>query len=166
MAVRSTMPMPGRSMNKIIVVADTGRIRLFAVRREESRRTYVLDMLADSSNPRFDGGPVPEGASRTRTNTNREAGPVHPIDARRDRHALELDRRFVAGAVDTLHRAIAGWREGSVLLVAAPHLLGLMREALQGHLPPALHFSELARDYAQLTPSEILDRLVQVRAIT
>ena len=155
-----------RLMNRIIVVADAGRIRLFAVRREESRRTYMLETLVDSGNPRFDGGPAPEGASRTRTNTNRQAGPVHLIEARRDRHALELDRRFVSGAVESLHRATEGWREGSVLLVAAPHLLGLMREALQGRLSPALQFSELARDYAQLTPAEILDRLVLARAIT
>ena len=153
-------------MNRIIVVADAGRVRIFSVARDEGRRTWRLDPHGESLNARMDDGPPPEGASRTRTNTNRQAGPVHPITARREHHSLELDRRFVDEAAKRLKALVAGWREGAIVLVAEPRMLGLMRESLQDQLPPSVELAELARDYAHLTPVEILDRLVDARAIT
>jgi protein required for attachment to host cells len=96
---------------------------------------------------------------RTETNTNREAGPMHPMGAQRERHRIELERRFsgkVAGKSATL---VKNWLTGTVVLIADPRMLGFLREAVRGALKPGIRVKELAKDYARLTASRLRDRL-------
>ncbi len=101
------------------------------------------------------------GRPRTETNTNREAGPVHPMGAQRERHRIELERRFsteIGGAAAAIAR---NWTTGSVVLVADPRMLGFLRDAVRGALTPAIRVKELARDYARLTASRLRVRLTE-----
>jgi protein required for attachment to host cells len=100
------------------------------------------------------------GRPRTETNTNREAGPVHPIGAQRERHRLELDRRFALRIASVAGKITYPWREGMVLLIAEPKLLGMVRGPLGKVLHAKIALKELARNYAQLGPTELRDELV------
>jgi protein required for attachment to host cells len=101
------------------------------------------------------------GRVRTETNTNREAGPMHPMGAQRERHRIELERRF---AVEIARKAAAlarNWTTGSVVLVADPRMLGFLRDAARGALKPGISVKELAKDYSNLTASRLRDHLSQ-----
>ena len=85
---------------------------------------------------------------------------MHPMGAQRERHRIELERRF---SVEVARRAAAlarNWTAGSVVLVADPHMLGFLRAAVRGGLKRPIQVRELARDYVRLTRSRLRDRLV------
>ena len=99
------------------------------------------------------------GRPPTETNTNRQAGPVHPMGAQRERHRLEHDRHFMRDIAQGVSTAIRDWKGGVVVLVAEPRLLGLVRGPLQQVLREGIVLKELAKDYARLEPTELFDRL-------
>jgi protein required for attachment to host cells len=106
-----------------------------------------------------DLGAAVTGRPRTETNTNRQAGPVHPIGAQRERHRVELERGFAREMARHAGQVTAGWKEGMVILIAEPRMLGLSRATLREALNPGIELREVAKDYAQLTASELRDRL-------
>jgi protein required for attachment to host cells len=145
----------------LIIVADAKRARFFAVERSDAPRNRVkLVERVTLVNPDVEGVRK-GGAGRVKTEriSNRQAGDVHPIDGRRQQHRLELERRFgreITQQAVTLSRA---WKGGTIVLIAEPRLLGLMREDLRDALDPAVELKELARNYALLTPSELQEHL-------
>ena len=144
-----------------IIVADARRARFFSVEPSDSpRHGMKLVEVQTLSNPDpSDLGVSVTGRPRTETNTNRQAGPVHPIGAQRERHRLELERRFAREIARRLGKLTAAWTEGSVVLIVEPRQLGLMRQYVRDEMNPALELKELARNYAQLNASELNDRL-------
>jgi protein required for attachment to host cells len=149
--------------NVCVVVADGRRARIFQVQESDAPRAPVRLIarggLANAS-LRSRGRSV-TGRPRTETNTNREAGPMHPMGAQRERHRIELERRF---SVEIARKAAAlarNWATGSVVLVADPRMLGFLRGAVRGALKPAIRVKELAKDYAGLTASRLRDRLAE-----
>jgi protein required for attachment to host cells len=84
---------------------------------------------------------------------------VHPIGAQRERHRIELERRFAMAIARRAALLARNWATGSVVLVADPHMLGFLRGAVRSALKPAIRVKELAKDYARLTASRLLDRL-------
>jgi hypothetical protein len=100
------------------------------------------------------------GRARTETNTNREAGPMHPMGAQRERHRVELERRYALRIAGLAGKITHGWKDGIVLLVADARLLGLVREPLRKVLQLKIELKELARNHAHLTPAELRDELV------
>lgn len=147
--------------NTCLVVADRGRARLFLVMPDDNPRSKLrLDEQASLTN----GGAKARGAAgaarvKSERNTNRQAGPVHPIGAQRERHRLEHERRFGAEIVKLAVSATAHWDDGVLLLIAEPRLLGLIREPLRRALKTSIRLEELAKDYAGLSTAE-LERLV------
>lgn len=146
-----------------IVVADAKLARFYGVEAVESPhlRTKLVELTV-LANPNSDLKTLGEsvtGRPRTETNTNREAGPVHPIGAQRERHRDEFDRRFVREIARQAGGITKGWKDGAVVLVADPRLLGLMREPLRKALSRGIELKELAKDYAHLTASELHDHL-------
>jgi len=144
-----------------IVVADAATARFFGVERlESSRDTIRLVERITLTNPdlRTLGQSVP-GRARTETNTGREAGAAQPMGEQRERHRMELDRRF--GDEIALHAAAVtrDWKEGTVVLVAEPRLLGLMRQTLRDALDSGIELKELAKDYVNLTLRELQEHL-------
>jgi protein required for attachment to host cells len=80
---------------------------------------------------------------------------MHPMVAQRERHRVELERRF---SVEIARKAAAlarNWSSGSVVLVADAHMLGFLRDAVRSALKPAIRVKELARDYGRLTVSRL-----------
>jgi protein required for attachment to host cells len=149
--------------NVCVVVAGGRRARLFLVRESASPRAPIRLVergVLDNADLRTRGRSV-TGRVRTETNTNREAGPMHPMGAQRERHRIELERRF---SVEVARRAAAlarDWTTGSIVLVADPRMLGLLRAAVRGALKRAIRVRELAKDYARLTGPRLQDRLVE-----
>ena len=147
--------------NTCVVVAGSGRARIFMLEESSAPRApfrLIERGKLTNASLRIRGRSV-TGRPRTETNTNREAGPMHPMGAQRERHRIELERRF---SVEIARKAAAlarNWSTGSVVLVAEPRMLGFLRGAVRGALKPAIRVKELAKDYAGLTASRLLDHL-------
>lgn len=146
-----------------IVVADTRLARFYGVEAVESPRLNLkLVERTALTNPNSDLRKLGEsttGRVRTETNTNRQAGPMHPMGAQRERHRDEFNRRFVQEISRQAGEITKDWKEGTVVLVAEPRLLGLMREPLRTAVHRGIELKELAKDYAQLSASELSDQL-------
>jgi protein required for attachment to host cells len=144
-----------------IIVADGRSARFFSVEASAAPRNRMeLVERAALANPDVrELGKTVTGRTRTETNTNRGAGPVHPIEAQRERHRLELERRFARDIARHAGELTAAWKEGTVMLIAEPRLLGLTRAYIRDALPPALILKELARDYAHLSASELGEQI-------
>lgn len=151
-----------------IVVADAGLARFYGVEEVDSPRVKLkLVERTVLTNPDLKSlGKSVTGRPRTETNTNREAGPVHPMGAQRERHRVELERRFGAELVRQTGDVTKGWKQGVVILVAAPQLLGLIRESMRKSLHPGIELKELAKDYAHLSAAELHEHLALNRIIS
>ena len=144
-----------------IIVADGRSARYFSVKASDSPRhgIQLVEHEALSNPAHAEPGANATGRPPTKTNANREAGPVHPIGAHRERHLLEQDRRFGREIARNAGALAARWKQGCVILIAEPHLLGLTRAGLRDALPSGVELKELARNYAHLSVSELRDRL-------
>lgn len=152
--------------NTCLIVADGARARLFLVECDESPRHRLrlaerATLVNQETRMRGRSG---AGRVRSERNTNRQAGPVHPIDARRAQHRLEHERRFGAEVVERALEIAASWDEGVMVLIAEPRLLGLMRERLRSALKGAIKLEELAKDYSGFSRAE-LERLVVAQGL-
>ena len=147
--------------NICVVVADARRARFFVLQESDAPRApFRLAGRGTLSNMSLRArGRSVTGRVRTETNTNREAGPVHPIGAQRERHRIELERRFSVEVAGKAAAVAKTWLTGSVVLVADPRMLGFLREAVRGALKPGIRVKELAKDYARLTASRLRDHL-------
>jgi protein required for attachment to host cells len=146
-----------------IVVADGGRARFFGVEPVESPRAktrLVERAVLDNPDLRTREKSA-TGREHTETHTNRDAGPVHPVGAQRERHRLELERRFGHEIALKAAEIANRWDAGTVVLIADPRLLGLMREYMRDALKPAIELKELAKDFTKLTPEELHDHLAR-----
>ena len=151
-----------------IIVADGRHARFFSVEPADSPRhamTLVERAALSSPDPSVLGASV-TGRPRTETNTTRQAGPVHPIGAQRERHRLEHERMFGREIARKAGQLTAQWKEGIVILIAEPRLLGLSREYLRDALEPAIQLKEVAKNYASLTAAELRDRLDLISIIS
>ena len=149
-------------MGKIlIVVADAKRARFFRLEPDAapSERPRLVE-LAGLFNPDVEAARR-GGAERVKTErvSNRDAGDVHPIVARRQQHRLELERRFGREITRLTSKMATAGNAGTVVLIADPRLLGLMRADVRGSLKPAIDLKELAKDYTGLTQEELHDHL-------
>jgi protein required for attachment to host cells len=149
--------------NTCVIVADSGRARIFLL--EESGAPRAPFRLIEhgklaNADLRSRGRSV-TGRVRTETNTNREAGPMHPMGAQRDRHRIELERRFSVEIARNAAALARNWTTGSVVLVADPRMLGFLRDAVRGELKTGVRVKELAKDYGNLTASSLQDHLAQ-----
>lgn len=146
-----------------IVVADARQARFYSVEDVESPRLKMkLVERTVLPNPNSDLKVLGEGMSgrvHTETNTNRQAGPMHPMGAQRERHRLELDRRFGQEIARETAAVTKEWKDGTVVLVAEPRMLGLLREPLRTALRQGIELKELAKDYTNLPAAELHEHL-------
>lgn len=147
--------------NICVVVADGRRARFFLVQESGAPRApFRLAACGALGNMSLrERGRSVTGRVRTETNTNREAGPMHPMGAQRERHRVELERRFAVRIAGKASAIVRNWLTGSVVLVADPGMLGFLREAVRRALTPQIRVKELAKNYARLTASRLLDHL-------
>jgi protein required for attachment to host cells len=148
-------------MNSIlIIVADGGVARFYRLEAVDAPRVKArLVEGASLRHPDFTERENLTGRPATETNSNRQAGPVHPIGAQRERHRLEHGRHFAHEIAQEAVNATKDWKEGTVVLVAEPRMLGQVREPLRGALRKDIALKELAKDYAELGAAELLERL-------
>jgi protein required for attachment to host cells len=144
-----------------IIVADAQHARFFFVEPDDAPRNRVkLVERMSLANPDMEaarrGG---AGSVKTERVSNRQAGDVHPIEGRRQQHRLELERRFGREITRQAGELTRAWNEGTLMLIAEPRLLGLVRGHLREALSPALTLKELAKNYVQLSASELRDQL-------
>lgn len=153
--------------NTCLIIADGAGARLFFVVPSESpRRKLRLAQQATLVNAEMKArGRNGAGRVKSERNTNRQAGPMHPIGAQRERHRLDHERRFGAEVVECAVDLTADWDRGVMVLIAEPRLLGLMREHLRDALKSEIKLEELAKDYTGLSTAE-LERLVVARDLT
>ena len=144
-----------------VIAADSAHARFFLAEDSGAPRAplkLVERDILENPDLRTLGRSV-TGRPRTETNTNREAGPVHPMGAQRERHRIELERRYALRIAGLAGKITHAWKTGTVLLVAEARLLGLVREPLRKVLQPKIELKELARNHAHLTPPELRDEL-------
>jgi protein required for attachment to host cells len=100
--------------------------------------------------------------------TGRNRGPqrqAHSYDDHRQERAIEFERHFAHSIASHMHLIVQDRHLQAVLLVAAPQILGLMRQALESVLPQTVQLTELAKDLCHLTPYEIQEYLVEQELI-
>lgn len=149
-----------QTINACVIAADGGRARLFAVVEDGAQPGLSLVERESLVNPEYRArGAESPGRTKTERITNRQAGDVHPIDARREQHRLELERRFAREIAQHAAALTQSWRGGSVVLVADPRMLGLLREPLRKALRQDIDLKELAKDYSHFTAAELRDHL-------
>lgn len=144
-----------------IIVADAKRARFFAVELSDSPRSRLqLVERVTLANTDIEGVRK-GGAGRVKTEriSNRQAGDVHPIEGRRQQHRVELERRFGREITQQASKLSRAWNGGTIVLIAEPRMLGLIREHLRDALDPAIELKELAKNYAQLTAAELQKHL-------
>jgi len=143
-----------------VVVADGRRARFFEAQPLDApcvKATLVERSVLEKPDLRDLGASV-TGSTRAETNTGQQAGPVRPIGAHRARHRLELDRRYRREIARRVAEMTSGWKSGTVVLIAEPRVLGLIRASLRESLDAEIELKELARDYAAFSAAEIRDR--------
>lgn len=142
-------------MNNIcVVVADGSRARFFLLQSGAGPQSN--NKLVEQQGLTNSGHEAPQSESR---HSNRDAGPRHPYGAQRERHHLELERRFAAEVVKRATAQVSGWREGVLVLVAEPRLLGLLRENLRASLASGIRLKELARNYTDFSAMDLQQQL-------
>ncbi len=104
--------------------------------------------------------------SSTKTGRNRgPQGQAHSYDDHRQEHAIEFERHFAHSIANQIDRIIQDRQLQAVLVVAAPQILGLMRQALEPLLPETIELLEVAKDLCHLTPYEIQAYLAEQELI-
>lgn len=141
-------------VNTCVVVAHGDEAKFFLLEPGVApwRRSRLIEQQSVSSSS---FGEV-LAASR---HSNRDAGPRHPYGAQRKRHELELERRFAAEVVRRAAAQVSGWRDGVMVVVAEPRLLGLLRDKLRASLASGIKLKELARDYTDFSAAELQQQL-------
>jgi protein required for attachment to host cells len=116
---------------------------------------------------------LPEGESSgaelwSSTKTGRNRGPqgqAHSYDDHRQEHAIEFERHFAHSIANHMKLIVQDRHLQTVLLVAAPQILGLMRQALEPILLETVKLTEVAKDLCHLTPYEIQSYLAEQELI-
>jgi protein required for attachment to host cells len=142
--------------NCCVVVADGRTARLYLL--EEAKELVSGSRLVEQAEL-FNAENAARGfdapGKRSERNTDRQSGPMHPYGDKRQQHRVEVDQRFARDVAGHTLSLLGGWKMGVLLLVAEPHMLGLMRDALQSALNSGIELKELARDYTHLTPNKL-----------
>ena len=100
--------------------------------------------------------------ANTKTGRNRGGGGKgHNYDDHRDNHLGEFGRRFAQDIVVEIDRLIAEYELNSLILVAEPQILGVLRECLHSTNGRSITINELAKDLCRLKARQLHDYLTQ-----
>jgi protein required for attachment to host cells len=89
------------------------------------------------------------------------AGQAHGYDDHREQHMAEFSRRFAQAIAQQLQSLMSNHQANTLILVAEPQTLGILREVLDPKLPHQVTVHELAKDLCALKPHEIQDYLAK-----
>jgi len=142
------------------VVADAGLARFYDVEEVESfpslkKKLVERAVLTNDVDLKSRGKSV---TSKVRTE---RSGPVHPMGAQRERHRVELERRFGLEIAQLAGKMTKSWTKGVVVFIAEPRFLGITRESMRQALDKRIELKEIARDYAHITVTDLYDHLAR-----
>lgn len=133
----------------LILAVDGGRMSLMRYDRDKPRCKLELVKEREITNPRdSDLGTDAPGRSYSSMGgggSAHEGGQWH-------------DQREAAFASQCLEEALAHDKEAGLVLVTPPHMLGILRDRI-GKAEQARIIAEIGKDYADLTPEELAERL-------
>lgn len=96
----------------------------------------------------------------TKTGRNRgSTGQAHGYDDHRENHINEFERSFAKEIAHKTAELAQSLQAQTVLLVAEPQILGLVREVLSSQISKHLKITELAKDLCKLKPLELHEYL-------
>jgi len=158
-------------MKTCVIVADRARARVFVTAPVAERtvangnRQELVEVEALTE---------PEGEltgkqlfSSTRSGSNRSPhGAAFEYDDRREGHREEGARRFAKRIAEAVRARLETERPQRLILAIEPQLLGTLRQALSGVLPPALDVVELPKDFSWHTPEHVQAALERNGALT
>lgn len=100
--------------------------------------------------------------ANTKTGRNRgSGGQGHNYDDHRDNHLIEFERRFAQTIVQHLDDLIHANATHALVLVAAPQVLGILRDCLHASNGRSVSIHELAKDLCRMSPRQIHTYLSQ-----
>jgi len=100
--------------------------------------------------------------ANTKTGRNRGGGgKSHNYDDHRDNHLVEFGRRFAQDIVAEIDRLIAEHDLNTLLLVAEPQILGVLRDCLHSSNGRSVAVDELAKDLCRLKARQLHEYLAQ-----
>ncbi len=147
--------------NCIVIVADGTRARMFDLQKDAALHAgsrLAEKMVLTNTAHTARGTDAPH--VRSERNSNRQAGPMHPQDAERDWHRMEVERRFAREIAAHASAMLKAGGARRLILVAEPRMLGLLRPGIRAAAGKRAAVSELARNHTRLTPSRLHQRLV------
>jgi protein required for attachment to host cells len=124
-----------------IVVADGSRARLFTATRGEDAEATKLQELEDLVEP--ERGMADREIYSDKSGQNR---PGSGFEDHRKGHREEVERRFAKRIVAAVAQLLHQQSPGSLVVVADPRLLGLLRGPLDASLPRDVPRTEIAAD--------------------
>jgi len=148
----------------LVVVADGAKARFFSLEVKELVEGELGPYLLEDetlvnpvqmqqgqqlwSGPESQAGHFQEGKSQ-----------AHSYDDRRRDHEVEFERRFAQSIAEQILSRVQTHQLQSLLLIAEPRILGLLREVLIPALPKALKLSELDKNLCHQKPQELYEYL-------
>jgi protein required for attachment to host cells len=154
------------SQHILITVVDSAKARFLLLLPEElPSNSFVLTEYPGLVLPAMNSSGT-ELWSSSKTGRNRgPAGQDHSYDEHRQEHLIEFERHFADSIANQMSQMLQEHHLRSVLLVAAPKILGVMRSSLESVLPQTVKLTELAKDLCHLTPCEIQVYLAEQKFI-
>jgi protein required for attachment to host cells len=143
-----------------IAIIDATRARFFTYDREVGADGNRDDLFerTDLVNPARRLRPS-ELFSDSRPGSSRTGHLQYAFDDHRDYHIAQLDAGFARTAMAALRELLDERVPNRVILCASPRMLGHLRIAAEGILPPGLVIEELARDLSKLSAARIREQL-------
>jgi protein required for attachment to host cells len=134
-----------------VIVADGARARFMAIERHAGapqRAALRLVEIAQMSNPEHTArGRRDSRKIKSGRDTSRGGLSPHGYTDHREHHEAEVLRRFASRIAEQAASRVALAKASSVLLVADPRMLGLLRAALEPVAKAGIALRELQRDY-------------------
>jgi len=138
-------------VNNWVIVADGARARFMAIeRRDEAPQRAALRLveIARMSNPEHTVSGRRAGRKiKSGRDTARGTLAPHGYTDHREPHEAEVLRRFASRIAEQASSLVSPATPSSVLLVADPRMLGLLRAALEPMAKAGIALRELKRDY-------------------
>jgi protein required for attachment to host cells len=146
-----------------LMLADGGRARFFAVALPEDEDFEQGPRLRECSDPLVNPEGLMTGTelfANVKSGRNRApaagpglsgkasagSGPAHGLDDHRARHEREIERRFAKRVAETAAITVKEQRSRRLIVVAAPQMLGQLREPLSKELPDDVELEEVGQD--------------------
>ena len=140
--------------NPCVVVADGAHARFLLAEPRAGVQHRPMLRLVENMKMENSGHTVKGRREARKIKSGRDERAAHSYTDHRDPHDVELMRRFAGRVAEQLSSMLAK-QATDVVLVAEPHMLGLLRAAIEPVVKSGVPVQELARDYTWCTSVEL-----------